>query len=144
MFYGDSMVTPAVSVLSAVEGLRQISMKFDPFVVPAALAILVALFAFQRHGSGRPLVRTSDGRVVPRARGARRVPRRAASARVARIVVRLCDRARTGPPRHCFRDPWQPAWNSPESGEEAGSRTRGCKEQIEEFASSSCKGKPTP
>jgi KUP system potassium uptake protein len=51
MFYGDSMVTPAVSVLSAVEGLRQISMKFDPFVVPAALAILVALFAFQRRGT---------------------------------------------------------------------------------------------
>ncbi|MFM0074907.1 KUP/HAK/KT family potassium transporter [Paraburkholderia sediminicola] len=58
------MVTPAVSVPSAVKGLRQISMKFDPFVGPAALAILVALFAFQRHRSGRPLVRTSDGRVV--------------------------------------------------------------------------------
>ncbi|SFU26306.1 KUP system potassium uptake protein [Paraburkholderia aspalathi] len=49
MFYGDSMVTPAVSVLSAVEGLRQISMKFDSFVVPVALAILAGLFAFQRR-----------------------------------------------------------------------------------------------
>ena len=51
MFYGDSMITPAVSVLSAVEGLRQISMKFDPFVVPGAVAILIALFAFQKRGT---------------------------------------------------------------------------------------------
>ncbi|QYD67249.1 KUP/HAK/KT family potassium transporter [Paraburkholderia edwinii] len=51
MFYGDSMVTPAVSVLSAVEGLSQISPKFDPLVVPIAATILVALFLFQRRGS---------------------------------------------------------------------------------------------
>jgi KUP system potassium uptake protein len=51
MFYGDSMVTPAVSVLSAVEGLGQISPTFDPWVVPIAAAILIALFLFQRRGS---------------------------------------------------------------------------------------------
>jgi KUP system potassium uptake protein len=51
MFYGDSMITPAVSVLSAVEGLRQVSPKFDPFVVPLAAAILIALFMFQRRGT---------------------------------------------------------------------------------------------
>ena len=51
MFYGDSMVTPAVSVLSAVEGLSQISTKFDPFVVPAAATILIGLFLFQRRGT---------------------------------------------------------------------------------------------
>ncbi|CAB3755471.1 potassium transporter Kup [Paraburkholderia solisilvae] len=51
MFYGDSMVTPAVSVLSAVEGLSQINAKFDPFVAPIAAAILMALFLFQRRGS---------------------------------------------------------------------------------------------
>ncbi|HEY1997562.1 potassium transporter Kup [Paraburkholderia sp.] len=51
MFYGDSMITPAVSVLSAVEGLQQISEKFEPFVVPGAVAILVALFLFQRRGT---------------------------------------------------------------------------------------------
>ena len=51
MFYGDSMITPAVSVLSAVEGLRQISTKFDPFVVPGAAAILIVLFAFQKRGT---------------------------------------------------------------------------------------------
>jgi KUP system potassium uptake protein len=51
MFYGDSMITPAVSVLSAVEGLRQVSEKFAPFVVPLALAILIALFWFQKRGT---------------------------------------------------------------------------------------------
>ncbi|MDR5758511.1 KUP/HAK/KT family potassium transporter [Caballeronia sp. LZ035] len=51
MFYGDSMITPAVSVLSAVEGLRQVSETFEPFVVPLALLILIALFAFQHRGT---------------------------------------------------------------------------------------------
>ncbi len=51
MFYGDSMITPAVSVLSAVEGLTEISPVFRPWVVPATAAILIALFAFQRSGS---------------------------------------------------------------------------------------------
>jgi KUP system potassium uptake protein len=51
MFYGDSMITPAVSVLSAVEGLRQVSDKFEPWVVPLAAAILIALFLFQRRGT---------------------------------------------------------------------------------------------
>jgi KUP system potassium uptake protein len=51
MFYGDSMITPAVSVLSAVEGLREVSSKFDPWVVPISIAILVGLFLFQRRGS---------------------------------------------------------------------------------------------
>jgi KUP system potassium uptake protein len=51
MFYGDSMITPAVSVLSAVEGLRQVSPRFDPYIVPLAAAILIALFLFQRRGT---------------------------------------------------------------------------------------------
>lgn len=51
MFYGDSMVTPAVSVLSAVEGLSEISPTFQPWIVPIAAIILVALFAFQSRGS---------------------------------------------------------------------------------------------
>jgi KUP system potassium uptake protein len=51
MFYGDSMITPAVSVLSAVEGLHQVSARFDPYIVPCAIAILVALFLFQRCGT---------------------------------------------------------------------------------------------
>ncbi|CAD6513428.1 potassium transporter Kup [Paraburkholderia sabiae] len=51
MFYGDSMITPAVSVLSAVEGLTEISPAFGPWVVPVAAAILIALFALQHRGS---------------------------------------------------------------------------------------------
>ncbi|SAL05402.1 potassium uptake protein [Caballeronia calidae] len=51
MFYGDSMITPAVSVLSAVEGLSQVSAKFEPFIVPIAVVILIALFLFQRRGT---------------------------------------------------------------------------------------------
>ncbi|WP_321795785.1 KUP/HAK/KT family potassium transporter [Caballeronia sp. J97] len=51
MFYGDSMITPAVSVLSAVEGLSQVSAKFEPFIVPLAAAILFALFLFQSRGT---------------------------------------------------------------------------------------------
>jgi KUP system potassium uptake protein len=52
LLYGDGMITPAISVLSAVEGLRVATSAFDPFVVPIALAVLVLLFAFQRHGTG--------------------------------------------------------------------------------------------
>lgn len=51
MFYGDSMITPAISVLSAVEGLPEIRPTLQPLVTPIAIAILVALFLFQRKGS---------------------------------------------------------------------------------------------
>ncbi len=53
MFYGDGMITPAISVLSAVEGLEVMAPGLHPFVVPTTIAILVALFAIQRHGTGR-------------------------------------------------------------------------------------------
>lgn len=48
MFYGDSMIMPAISVLSAVEGLRQMNPKFDPLVVPFALTILLAFRSADR------------------------------------------------------------------------------------------------
>ncbi|MCX5541352.1 KUP/HAK/KT family potassium transporter [Paraburkholderia sp. CNPSo 3076] len=51
MFYGDSMITPAISVLSAVEGLKEINPAFDSAVLPVSLAILVALFLFQPRGT---------------------------------------------------------------------------------------------
>jgi KUP system potassium uptake protein len=51
MFYGDSVITPAISVLSAVEGLEVVSPQFKSLVVPLTLAILVALFAAQRLGT---------------------------------------------------------------------------------------------
>lgn len=52
LFYGDSMITPAISVLSAIEGIGIVSHTLDPWVVPAALAIIVGLFAVQSHGTG--------------------------------------------------------------------------------------------
>ncbi|MET0239879.1 MAG: potassium transporter Kup [Sphingobium sp.] len=51
LFYGDSMITPAVSVLSAVEGLGVVNSNFTGIVVPAALGILVFLFSIQRAGT---------------------------------------------------------------------------------------------
>jgi len=52
MFYGDSLITPAISVLSAVEGLEVEAPGLQPFVIPVTIAILVALFAAQRKGTG--------------------------------------------------------------------------------------------
>jgi KUP system potassium uptake protein len=53
MFIGDSMITPAISVLSAVEGLKLAAPSLDPYVVPLTLLILVILFAVQSHGTAR-------------------------------------------------------------------------------------------
>ncbi|HVM38648.1 MAG TPA: potassium transporter Kup [Sphingomicrobium sp.] len=53
LFYGDSMITPAISVLSAVEGLTTVEASLEPYVIPTAIAILVGLFAIQRRGTAR-------------------------------------------------------------------------------------------
>jgi KUP system potassium uptake protein len=53
MFYGDSVITPAISVIGAVEGLNVITPAFAPFVVPLAVVILVFLYSIQRHGTAR-------------------------------------------------------------------------------------------
>jgi KUP system potassium uptake protein len=53
LFYGDSMITPAVTVLSAVEGLTTVNAGLQPFVIPIAIGILVGLFAIQSHGTAR-------------------------------------------------------------------------------------------
>ncbi|HEX8105109.1 MAG TPA: potassium transporter Kup [Solirubrobacteraceae bacterium] len=52
LFYGDGMITPAISVLSAVEGLEVVSPSFESLVVPIALGILTVLFTIQRFGTG--------------------------------------------------------------------------------------------
>ena len=52
LFYGDGMITPAISVLSAVEGMEVISPGLKDLVVPITVAILTALFAIQRFGTG--------------------------------------------------------------------------------------------
>ena len=51
-FFGDAMITPAMSVLSAVEGLKVINPIFGPLVVPLTLAVLLTLFLFQYKGTG--------------------------------------------------------------------------------------------
>ena len=52
LFYGDSMITPAISVLSAVEGLTTVNPVFEPYVLPIAITILIGLFAIQSRGTG--------------------------------------------------------------------------------------------
>ncbi len=52
LFYGDGVITPAISVLSAVEGLEIVSPKFTKYVVPITLVILLALFMVQKRGTG--------------------------------------------------------------------------------------------
>nr|BFE91029.1 hypothetical protein GCM10020185_15650 [Pseudomonas brassicacearum subsp. brassicacearum] len=53
LFYGDSMITPAISVLSAIEGVGLAFEGIDHWVVPLSLVVLVGLFIIQRHGTAR-------------------------------------------------------------------------------------------
>jgi KUP system potassium uptake protein len=53
LFYGDAMITPAISVLSAVEGLELVTPSFVPFVLPLSLVILVAIFCIQSRGTAQ-------------------------------------------------------------------------------------------
>ena len=51
LFYGDGVITPAISVLSAVEGLKVATPIFEPYVVPISLVLLIGLFLVQRRGT---------------------------------------------------------------------------------------------
>ena len=51
LFYGDSMITPAISVLSAVEGLTVVNPELDRYVIPIALVLLIGLFVLQKRGT---------------------------------------------------------------------------------------------
>ncbi len=51
LLYGDSMITPAISVLSAVEGLEVATPVFEPYIIPITIGILIGLFFFQSHGT---------------------------------------------------------------------------------------------
>ncbi len=53
LFYGDSMITPAISVLSAVEGLTVVNPDMEELVIPIALALLIALFVIQKRGTAK-------------------------------------------------------------------------------------------
>jgi K+ transporter len=52
LFYGDAVITPAISILSAVEGMSLLDPAFGEWVIPLTLVIIVALFAIQRYGTG--------------------------------------------------------------------------------------------
>ena len=53
LLYADGMITPAISVMSAVEGLHVATPFFEPYVLPIAIVILIGLFVFQSHGTTR-------------------------------------------------------------------------------------------
>jgi len=53
LLYGDGMITPAISVLSAVEGLKVINSGFESYIIPIAIFILILLFIFQKQGTSR-------------------------------------------------------------------------------------------
>ncbi len=53
LFYGDAVITPALSVLSAIEGIKLVTETFEPYVVPLTVIILAALFAAQSRGTAR-------------------------------------------------------------------------------------------
>src|SRR3984893_5178590 len=53
LFYGDAMITPALSVLSAIEGLKIVTPAFDPYIVSVTMGILVVLFAVQSRGTAK-------------------------------------------------------------------------------------------
>ncbi len=53
LLFGDGMITPAISVLSAVEGVQIIAPEFSPLAIPVTIAILIGLFLFQHHGTAK-------------------------------------------------------------------------------------------
>ncbi len=52
-FYGDAVITPAISVLSAIEGLKLVSSAFDDWIIPLSIIIIMGVFAVQSHGTAR-------------------------------------------------------------------------------------------
>src|SRR3981189_263786 len=64
LFYGDGVITPALSVLSAIEGIKLVTAAFDPYVVPLTVIILLVLFAVQSRGTARVEAFFGAGTVV--------------------------------------------------------------------------------
>ena len=102
LFYGDGMLTPAITVLSAVEGLEVESKAFAPLVVPLTLIILIGLFAVPepRHRQDRTAVRAGDAALVRDLGGIGRVFDRPESGHPGRGQSALCRR----PVRACALD----------------------------------------
>ena len=78
LFYGDGVITPAISVLSAVEGLEVATPALKAYVIPITIGVLIALFVFpaQGHGRHRRPVRAGHAGLVrhPGAAGDRQYP----------------------------------------------------------------------
>ena len=91
LFFGDGVITPAISVLSAVEGLEVSAPELKHYVLPISVVVILLLFAAQSRGTGscRPRVRSDHGGVVPVDRPARHMGDRAASVRSAGAVAQL-------------------------------------------------------
>lgn len=53
LLYGDGVITPAISVLSAMEGLTYVAPSFEPFIIPLAVFVINAVFLMQKYGTGR-------------------------------------------------------------------------------------------
>ncbi|NJM50930.1 MAG: potassium transporter Kup [Sphingomonadales bacterium] len=53
LLYGDGAITPAITVLGAIEGLELVSNRFEPFIIPITIGIIIALFSIQRFGTGK-------------------------------------------------------------------------------------------
>ena len=52
LLYGDGMITPAISILSAIEGLGLITPIFNPYIIPITVGIMIGLFSIQKKGTG--------------------------------------------------------------------------------------------
>ena len=93
MFYGSSLITPALSVLSAVEGLKLATPAFEPYVLPITIVLLVGLFAsaIARDGQVSGPVRPDHGRLVYRCDDLRRTAYCRRSRRAGRDQPVLCD-----------------------------------------------------
>ena len=94
LFYGDGVITPAISVLSAVEGLKVATPLFEPYVIPISLVLLIGLFLMQRRGTASvgPPLRPGDAGLVRRTGAARPLGDRAAAAHSPRAQPALRDR----------------------------------------------------
>ena len=64
LFYGDAVITPAISVLSAAEGLIVINSSFEHWVLPLSISVLLLLFWIQRHAAHWYLLWTDNAVVV--------------------------------------------------------------------------------
>ena len=138
LFYGDAVITPALSVLSAVEGIKLVTPAFDPYVVPLTVVILLVLFAVQSRGtaasprsSARSCWSGSSSSRSRRSRPIARHPERAAGAQSALRRVASCSTTASSASSRwarCFSPSPAPRRSMPISAISASGRSRppGC------------------